>query len=195
MKHDELSRRAMLGGLSAAATALAAPALAQEATLSEAEPDALTRRNVSGFRAHRWQPYFSSLRNGAILVDTKVRALHYWSEDQTVFKVYPTSVPLTPEMTRLGRTSITQKVVGPTWAPTPSMKRRNPEYPDFVPAGPDNPLGTHALYLSWRYYRIHGTHDTRKIGRQSSSGCIGLYNEDIQQLFDFAKVGTQVLLI
>jgi lipoprotein-anchoring transpeptidase ErfK/SrfK len=56
-------------------------------------------------------------------------------------------------------------------------------------------LGTHALYLSWQYYRIHGTHDTRKIGRESSDGCIGLYNEHIAQLFELAKVGTQVKLI
>ena len=60
---------------------------------------------------------------------------------------------------------------------------------------PDNPLGTRALHLSWTYYRIHGTHDTRKIGRRSSNGCIGLYNEHIEQLYEMAYVGTQVLLI
>lgn len=191
---DDLSRRRLLAGLSATGALLAAPAIAQQAELAEEAPE-IVQRNMAGFRAHRWQDYFDSLNNGAILVDTKSRALHYWSEDQTVFKVYPTSVPLTEEMTRRGRTKITQKVVGPSWAPTPSMKKRNPEWPDFVPAGPDNPLGTHALYLSWKYYRIHGTHDTRKIGRQSSNGCIGLYNEDIQELFDLTQVGTQVLLI
>jgi lipoprotein-anchoring transpeptidase ErfK/SrfK len=45
------------------------------------------------------------------------------------------------------------------------------------------------------YDSIHGTHDTRKIGRKSSNGCIGLYNEHISLLFEMAKVGTQVLLI
>jgi lipoprotein-anchoring transpeptidase ErfK/SrfK len=60
---------------------------------------------------------------------------------------------------------------------------------------PDNPLGVRALYLGWTAYRIHGTHDTRKIGRRSSNGCIGLYNEHILELFDLANVGTQVLLI
>jgi lipoprotein-anchoring transpeptidase ErfK/SrfK len=121
--------------------------------------------------------------------------LHFWSEDQSVYKLFPTSVPLTEDLTRLGRTEIVQKVVGPTWRPTPSMKERNPEWPDFVPAGPDNPLGTHALHLSWTYYRIHGTHDTRKIGRRSSNGCIGLYNEHIAQMYELTQVGTQVLLI
>lgn len=66
----------------------------------------------------------------------------------------------------------------------------------MVPGGaPDNPLGTRALYLSWQYHRIHGTQDTRKIGRRSSNGCIGMYNEHVQELFAMAKVGTQVLLI
>ena len=104
-------------------------------------------------------------------------------------------VVLSEELTRRGRTHVVKKVVGPSWRPTPSMLERNPEWPEFMPSGPDNPLGTHALYLSWRYYRIHGTHDTRKIGRRSSNGCIGLYNEHISDLFDMVKIGTQVLLI
>ncbi len=190
------TRRGFLAG---AATALASPAIAQyipgDPLRPAPEQEPAVRRNISGFRALDWQPYFSNTRNGAILVDTVSRALHYWSDDQSVYKLYPSSVPLTEEMTRRGRTSVIRKVEGPSWAPTPSMKKRNPEWPDYIPPGPDNPLGTHALYLSWKYYRIHGTHDTRKIGRRSSNGCIGLFNEDIQELFSMAKVGTQVLLI
>lgn len=159
------------------------------------EAEAPVRRNISAFRSAHWKPYFSNLRNGAILVDTVSRALHYWSEDQTIYRLYPTSVPLTDELTRRGRTSVVRKVEGPDWRPTPNMLKRNPEWPRYIPPGPDNPLGTHALYLSWKYYRIHGTHDTRKIGRRSSNGCIGLYNEHIAELFSMAKVGTQVLLI
>ena len=153
------------------------------------------RRNISSFRTLHWQPYFDNTRGGAILVDIDSRAVHYWSEDQSIYKLYPSSVPLTQELTRRGRTQVTQKVDGPTWRPTPSMLERNPEWPKVIGPGPDNPLGTHALYLSWTYYRIHGTHDTRKIGRRSSNGCIGLYNEHIAELFGMAKVGTQVLLI
>ena len=67
------------------------------------------------------------------------------------------------------------------------MKIRNPEWPDYFPLGPDNPLGTHALYLSWQYYRVHGTGDTRKIGRQSSNGCIGVYNEHIKDIVRFGR--------
>lgn len=181
--------------LTATAATLAAPAIAQESTEYRGPVSQSVRRNASSFRALDWQPYFSNTRNGAILVDLSSRALHYWNADQSVYKLYPTSVPLSEDLTRRGRTKVTRRVEGPTWSPTPAMKKRNPDWPDFVDAGPDNPLGTHALYLSWTYYRIHGTHDTRKIGRRSSNGCIGLYNEHIAELFGLAKVGTQVLLI
>ncbi|MEM5541366.1 L,D-transpeptidase [Sulfitobacter sp. AS92] len=194
------SRRGFLAG---SAAMLATPALAQSTSTfnsdstTEAERDLTdaVKRNVSSFRMLDWRPYFSNTRNGAVLVDIDSRAVHYWSEDQSVYKLYPSSVPLTEDLTRRGRTSIIKKVEGPSWRPTPSMLKRNPEWPPYVGPGPDNPLGTHALYLSWTYYRIHGTHDTRKIGRKSSNGCIGLYNEHIAELFAFTKVGTQVLLI
>ncbi len=188
---SRISRRLFLGVSAAAAGALAAPALA----LTGTNAGKSVRHNISSFRALQWRPYFSNLKNGAILVDTTSRALHFWSEDESIYRLYPTSVPLSEDLTRRGRTKIVRKVVGPSWAPTPAMKKRNPEWPDFIPPGPDNPLGTHALYLSWRYYRIHGTQDTRKIGRRSSNGCIGLYNEHIAQLFELTRVGTQVLLI
>ncbi|MCY4005571.1 MAG: L,D-transpeptidase [Rhodobacteraceae bacterium] len=152
-------------------------------------------RNLSGFVTRDWKPYFSNLRNNVILVDTQSRSLHFWSEDGSDYRLYPTSVPISPELTRLGRTKVIKKVKDPSWRPTPAMLERNPDWPPFMPPGPDNPMGTHALYLSWQYYRIHGTHDTRKIGRRSSNGCIGLYNEHISELFDLAEVGTQVLLI
>ncbi|WP_415184579.1 L,D-transpeptidase [Phaeovulum sp.] len=195
-----LDRRAFLGAATALGAGFALPAMAQstiDAGMEVREETANTnmRRNISSFRALDWQPYFDNTKNGAILVDTISRALHFWSEDQTIYRLYPTSVPVSEDLTRRGRTEVIRKVEGPTWAPTPAMKQRNPEWPDFVPAGPDNPLGTHALYLSWQYYRIHGTHDTRKIGRKSSNGCIGLYNEHIKELFGLSMVGTQVLLI
>ncbi|WP_245824652.1 L,D-transpeptidase [Pseudoruegeria aquimaris] len=162
-----------------------------------AQSDAVAgaRRNISAFRAARWQDHFDSLENGVILSDTQSKVLQYWSEDERVYRMYPTSVPLSEELTKLGYTRIIRKVEGPSWRPTPSMKKRNPEWPDYVGPGPENPLGTHALYLSWQYYRIHGTNDTRKIGRKSSNGCIGLYNEQIAELFALARVGTQVKLI
>lgn len=196
MSDGRVNRRAILGGAVGVAGLAALPAFAQDGSTEVAAPATSVRSNISSFRMLQWQDYFDNTRKGAILVDITSRALHYWSEDQSIYRLFPTSVPLSEELTRRGVTSVVQKVVNPPWRPTPSMKLRNPEWPDVVEGGaPDNPLGSRALYLSWTYYRIHGTHDTRKIGRKSSNGCVGLYNEHIEELFEYAVIGTQVRLI
>jgi L,D-transpeptidase ErfK/SrfK len=178
-------RRALVSGL-AAASSLAMPVTlrAQEAT----------RRNVSSFITQNWRDHFDELGVATIVADTSSRALHYWNADGSDYRLYPTSVPRTDELTKRGYTRIVRKKVGPDWTPTASMMERFPEY-RYMPPGPDNPLGTHAMYLDWPAYLIHGTHDTRKIGRRSSDGCIGLYNEKIEELFQLCPVGTQVRLI
>jgi lipoprotein-anchoring transpeptidase ErfK/SrfK len=189
---DHWTRRTLLTSGAAALLAGRAGAAQEPQTRPAVEG---VRNNLSAFRTIRWQDHFDTLTNGAILADTRSRAVHFWSEDDSIYRLYPSSVPASDELTRLGYTRIVRTRVGPTWTPTPSMRERDPSLPVTVAAGPDNPLGTHALYLSWQYYLIHGTHDTRKIGRASSDGCIGLYNDHIEELFGLAKVGTQVRLI
>lgn len=189
-----LSRRGFLAA-GAATVGTAAIGQTNNSTEIEANIGGGVTRNTASFRALDWRPYFQTLAGGAILCDLESRALHFWSEDQSIYKLYPTSVPLSEDLTRRGRTEVIRKVEGPSWSPTPAMRERNPEWPDRIGPGPDNPLGSHALYLSWQYYRIHGTHDTRKIGRRSSNGCIGLYNEHIAELYGLVGTGAQVMLI
>lgn len=184
------TRRRMILSASLSLAALAAPSLARAST----ESTGLARR-VSGLPMHNWQDHFETLAKGAILCDTVARAVFYWSEDGRTARVFPSSVPLTDELTRRGRTEVTLKRDAPEWRPTPSMLERNPDLPKYVGPGPQNPLGTRALNLSWQYYRIHGTNDVRKIGRRSSNGCIGLFNEHIEELFARAEIGTQVVLL
>ncbi|MBT8455115.1 MAG: L,D-transpeptidase [Alphaproteobacteria bacterium] len=181
-----MSRRAFAGGLGA--MVLLTPALAT------AQATDGVRRNASGFRSHNWQDHFDRLGEGIIISDTNSRVLQQWTAEGEMF-IYPTSVPMTDELTRRGYTEITFKDPAPDWTPTPSMRARDPSLPAYMPPGPDNPLGARAMHLSWQYYRIHGTHDTRKIGRRSSSGCIGLYNEHIIEVYDRTPVGAQVKLI
>jgi len=178
------SRRGLLGaGLGAMVLGTAARA--------ETSP---VRSNISSFRAQDWRDHFENLGKATIVADTTSRALHFWSADGSDYRIFPTSVPLTDELTKRGYTEIVRKKVGPSWTPTASQMER---YPDWkpVPPGPENPLGTHAMYLGWPAYIIHGTHDTRKIGRKSSDGCIGLFNENIAVLFDLCPIGTQVRVI
>ncbi|GGB30779.1 L,D-transpeptidase [Allosediminivita pacifica] len=183
-----LNRRGFLAAGASGVIALATP------TLLRAEEASVVRRNMSSFRLHAWQDHFDSLGKGILLSDTNTRVLQHWTADGEM-RIYPTSVPLSDELTRRGYTEVVFKDEAPDWAPTPSMIERDPTLPRYVAPGPDNPLGIRAMHLSWQYYRIHGTNDTRKIGRKSSNGCIGLYNEQIVEVFDRSPVGTQVKLI
>ncbi len=150
-------------------------------------------RNVAAFRTHDWNEHFELSGQAMIVADTEARALHYWNAQGQDYRVYPTSVPRTDDLTKRGYTEITRKKIGPDWTPTASQQERFGW--TYMPPGPDNPLGTHAMYLTWPAYLIHGTHDTRKIGRPSSDGCIGLYNEKIAELFEISPVGTKVRVI
>ena len=127
MANDKVSRRAVLGGAVGVAGLAALPALAQDGSTEFIQPATSVRNNVSSFRMLQWQDYFDNTRNGAILADTTSRALHFWSDDQSIYRLYPTSVPLTEELTRRGVTSVVQKVVNPTWRPTVNMLARHPE--------------------------------------------------------------------
>ena len=189
------SRRALFTASLAALVPLAMPQILR-AQIDETSDPVVTgsRRNASSFRKQQWQDHFDTLGKGAIVADLTSRALHYWSADGADYRLYPSSVPLSEDLTRRGYTEIVRKKVGPDWTPTASMLALNPDL-KYTPPGPDNPLGTHAMYLGWPAYIIHGTHDTRKIGRRSSSGCVGLYNEHIAELFAVAPIGTQVRLI
>ena len=182
-----LSRRVVAAGLAVLAT----PAILRANPLDSAS----VRRNASSFRQQDWRDHFDTLGAASIVCDLTSRALHFWSGDGAIYRLYPTSVPLTEDLTRRGYTQVVRKTVGPSWTPTPAMRERDPSLPEFMPPGPDNPLGTHAMYLDWPAHLIHGTHDTRKIGRRSSSGCIGLYNEQVAELFELVPIGTQVRLI
>jgi len=197
-KHQKLLHRRdiVLGALSASVcSTIPSAGLAVPLERAQLETPTPVRRNTSSFRIHEWRDHFERLGTGVILADLSSRALQHWTSDGEM-RIYPTSVPLTDELTKRGYTEVIEKRSNPSWTPTPSMRERDPGLPKRIAGGdPENPLGTRALYLSWQYYRIHGTHDTRKIGRRASSGCIGLFNDHIEEIFERTAVGTQVKLI
>src|ERR1700722_10867440 len=94
-----------------------------------------------------------------------------------------------------GLLSITRKAEWPDWTPPPEMIARQPYLPRFMAGGPGNPLGARAMYLGNTVYRIHGTNQPSTIGKFVSSGCIGMLNEDVSDLFDRVKVGTRVVVL
>jgi L,D-transpeptidase ErfK/SrfK len=97
--------------------------------------------------------------------------------------------------TPIGTTTVVSKKADPIWRPTPRMLREDPTLKPVVMPGPDNPMGTHVLYLGWPSYGLHGTNKPYGIGRRSSSGCIRLYPEDIITLFNAIPAGTKVTVV
>ncbi len=107
---------------------------------------------------------------------------------------YPIAIPREDARWQ-GVTSVSMKRVNPDWRPTPSMLKKNPRLPSWVPGGhPMNPLGVRALYLGSSTYRIHGTDAPWTIGKAASSGCIRMYNEDVIDLYKRTSVGAKVIV-
>lgn len=94
-----------------------------------------------------------------------------------------------------GSTTITRKQANPAWYPPASIRAEKPELPSVVPAGPDNPLGEHALYLGWNAYLIHGTNKPDGVGRRASHGCIRMYPEGVADIFRRVGPGTSVTVV
>ena len=94
-----------------------------------------------------------------------------------------------------GVQKVSRKAEWPDWHPPTEMIERQPYLPRFMAGGPGNPLGARAMYLGSTIYRIHGTNQPSTIGKFVSSGCIGMLNEDVSDLFERAKVGTRVVVM
>ena len=94
-----------------------------------------------------------------------------------------------------GVKQIARKAEWPDWHPPQSMIARQPYLPRFTAGGPGNPLGARAMYLGSSEYRIHGTNNPATIGKQVSSGCIRLTNEDVTDLYNRVQVGAKVVVL
>lgn len=106
-----------------------------------------------------------------------------------------------------GIAKVHDKQEWPDWYPTNEILQRRPEVIPHLkqlqsgrgmPGGPENPLGSRALYL-WQgnkdtLYRIHGTNEPWTIGRNVSSGCIRMVNDDVVDLYERTPVGTTVIV-
>jgi len=90
---------------------------------------------------------------------------------------------------------VARKAEWPDWHPPAEMIERQPYLPRFTAGGPGNPLGARAMYLGSTVYRIHGTNDPTTIGKNVSSGCIRLTNEDVIDLYDRVQNGAKVIVL
>ena len=133
---------------------------------------------------------------GTIVVDTDARYLYYVLPDSQAIR-YGVTVG-EEALNWSGVAKIGRLAEWPTWTPTADIKKRM-DVPDFVGAGPQNPMGARALYLfdgnKDTLYRIHGTNQPEYIGQVISSGCIRMTNEDVIDLYKRVKQGTIVVVL
>jgi lipoprotein-anchoring transpeptidase ErfK/SrfK len=98
-----------------------------------------------------------------------------------------------------GLATVGRKAEWPDWIPPKEMRLRQPELPERVAGGPENPLGARALYLYEgnrdTLYRIHGTAEPWSIGTNVSSGCIRMLNEEVVDLYLRTPIGTRVVVL
>lgn len=135
-------------------------------------------------------------REGIVINLAEMRLFSFVGADENTPPVsYPLGVGREGLETPTGQTKIVRKKDGPSWSPTLRMREADPSLPRTVPPGPENPLGTHALYLGWPEYLIHGTNKPYGIGRRVSSGCIRMYPEHIPLVFESTPVGTPVTVV
>jgi lipoprotein-anchoring transpeptidase ErfK/SrfK len=153
----------------------------------EVSANELTRRNPD--LARQLVPYKGAERPGTVIVRTNERTF-----SKRVGRSAIRSASAGPWKQWQGRAEIDGKHVNPAWSPPEEVLRDNPRLPAVYPGGsPDNPMGPRALTLSGgEGYAIHGTSRPHSIGTFASYGCIRMFNEDILDLFERVKVGTEV---
>lgn len=136
-----------------------------------------------------------------IVINLAEMRLFYFPQGRNELLTFPVGIGRQGWQTPEGKMRIVQKREKPTWYVPKDIREARAaegvELPEFVPPGPDNPLGEYAMRLSandWSYL-IHGTNSPHGVGRRSSSGCIRMYPSDIEQLFHMVPVETPVYII
>lgn len=130
-----------------------------------------------------------------VVINLAEMRLFYFDKKGNAPLSFPIGIGREGLQTPVGTTTVTRKAIGPSWRPTERMRKEDPSLPEVIEAGPNNPLGTHALYLGWPQYAIHGTNRPYGIGRRVSSGCIRMYPEGILKAYDLVNVGTEVTVV
>ena len=141
-------------------------------------------------------------REGVIL-NVASKRLFYFApvedgQPQTVM-TYPIGIGRVGWETPLGSSTVVYMAEDPHWYVPASVRKEHEALgdplPAVVPPGPDNPLGQHVLKLGIPGYLIHGTNKPYGVGMRVSHGCVRMYPENIELLYDLVGVGESVTII
>jgi lipoprotein-anchoring transpeptidase ErfK/SrfK len=138
---------------------------------------------------------------GTVVVDTKQRFLFFVLPNKKAIRYGVATGAEAYGWT--GNATVARMAEWPHWMPPADMLARWPHLKPTadaggLPGGPDNPLGSRALYLYQgdkdTLYRIHGTNEPDKIGTSVSSGCIRMTDMDAIDLYNRVHIGTPVIV-
>ena len=141
-----------------------------------------------------------------LVLDRSLRQLMVL-RDGRLLRRYPAAVGTEGWETPAGRHQVLEKVANPHW--------EHPGDGRSVPPGRTNPLGSRWIGFhrsceprtnAWdgeRYLSVdgctvagfHGTPHRWTVGRAVSHGCVRLYEESVQEVFDLVEVGTPVTVL
>ncbi|PZQ96893.1 MAG: L,D-transpeptidase [Cereibacter sphaeroides] len=137
---------------------------------------------------------------GTVIIDTAQRYLYFVTGKNTATR-YGIAVGKAG-FEWSGIANVADRKPWPTWTPPPEMIERKPELAKWAggqPGGLTNPLGARAIYLKTNGvdygYRIHGTPEWQSIGRNASSGCIRMINQDVIDLYGRVPDGAKVIVL
>ncbi|PHD70400.1 hypothetical protein COF64_25570 [Bacillus sp. AFS043905] len=122
-----------------------------------------------------------------IIINKANNQLAYYENDKLV-RVFIVATGKKASYTPEGKFKVVTKIVN------------RPYYKGNIRGGdPKNPLGKRWLGINARNtpgntYAIHGNNDSSTIGKYISAGCIRMYNNDVQWLYDKVRMNTVVLI-
>ena len=141
-------------------------------------------------------------REGIVLNMASKRLFYFpavGAGEPVLVKTFPIGIGRVGWETPLGATTVVDKARNPHWYVPWSVRQEHAEMgdplPSVVPPGPDNPLGHRVLKLDMPGYLIHGTNQPYGVGMRVSHGCVRLYPENIEYLYELVEVGETVTII
>ncbi|OGX06708.1 MAG: hypothetical protein A2Z88_09525 [Omnitrophica WOR_2 bacterium GWA2_47_8] len=120
-----------------------------------------------------------------ILVSKAKNVLQLKVEDN-IMKVYTVSTGKAETTTPAGNYTIITKLVNPVWYHDGKV---------YPPGHPENGLGSRWMGLNAEGYGIHGTIHPDQIGQAVSMGCVRMFNQDAEELYDLIPEGTEVSVV
>jgi L,D-transpeptidase ErfK/SrfK len=132
-------------------------------------------------------------RKGLVINIPEMRLFDFRFADAP--RVIAAAVGDAEDPTPIGKYHVGEKRTDPIWYVPKSIREEKPELPAQVPPGPDNPLGSRWLRIGTTSYGIHGTNTRWSIGREATHGCVRLFEDEVQQLYERTPVGTPLEIV